>query len=201
MAIHYSLKSKVNSQFKQYYHCAYHAHPIVFSESDELTRLLWAPYLVNFVSIVSMHTQNSIAKTILFWALFIDEMTNFHLSHAYYVYESIAGSHQGPHEKRLLNNLLNNYNTLERPVSNESDALSVRFGLTLQQIIDVVSVSGFDYLFSVSMVLMDRTDSSKTVVLNSHHTYIVHKQNVKCKDWALIFFSYPASQQHHSIGI
>lgn len=79
-------------------------------------------------------------------------MVKFHLSLAY-VYESIAGSHQGPHEKRLLNNLLNNYNTLERPVSNESDALTVRFGLTLQQIIDVVSVysviSGFDYLFSV----------------------------------------------------
>lgn len=50
-----------------------------------------------------------------------------------------SGSHQGPHEKRLLNTLLNsNYNTLERPVSNESDALTVRFGLTLQQIIDVV---------------------------------------------------------------
>lgn len=49
-----------------------------------------------------------------------------------------TGSHQGPHEKRLLNTLLGNYNTLERPVSNESDALTVRFGLTLQQIIDVV---------------------------------------------------------------
>lgn len=48
---------------------------------------------------------------------------------------------QGPHEKRLLNHLLSmdNYNTLERPVANESDALEVRFGLTLQQIIDVVS--------------------------------------------------------------
>lgn len=50
-----------------------------------------------------------------------------------------TGSHQGPHEKRLLNHLLGNYNTLERPVSNESDALTVRFGLTLQQIIDVVN--------------------------------------------------------------
>lgn len=54
---------------------------------------------------------------------------------------SVAGSMQGPHEKRLLNHLLSmdNYNTLERPVANESDALEVRFGLTLQQIIDVVS--------------------------------------------------------------
>ncbi|XP_075215944.1 nicotinic acetylcholine receptor alpha6 isoform X3 [Lycorma delicatula] len=46
---------------------------------------------------------------------------------------------QGPHEKRLLNHLLNMdyYNTLERPVANESEALEVKFGLTLQQIIDV----------------------------------------------------------------
>uniref|UniRef100_A0A1B0FQP3 Neurotransmitter-gated ion-channel ligand-binding domain-containing protein n=1 Tax=Glossina morsitans morsitans TaxID=37546 RepID=A0A1B0FQP3_GLOMM len=44
---------------------------------------------------------------------------------------------QGPHEKRLLNHLLSTYNTLERPVANESEPLEVKFGLTLQQIIDV----------------------------------------------------------------
>ncbi|KAL5281539.1 CHRNA7.2 family protein [Megaselia abdita] len=44
---------------------------------------------------------------------------------------------QGPHEKKLLNHLLSSYNTLERPVANESEALQVKFGLTLQQIIDV----------------------------------------------------------------
>ncbi|XP_055685536.1 neuronal acetylcholine receptor subunit alpha-7 isoform X5 [Lutzomyia longipalpis] len=49
----------------------------------------------------------------------------------------ITESLQGPHEKRLLNNLLATYNTLERPVANESEALEVKFGLTLQQIIDV----------------------------------------------------------------
>lgn len=54
----------------------------------------------------------------------------------------IPGSMQGPHEKRLLNYLLSmdNYNTLERPVANESEPLEVKFGLTLQQIIDVVSL-------------------------------------------------------------
>ena len=31
------------------------------------------------------------------------------------------------------------YDNLERPVVNESHALTVRFGITLQQIIDVVS--------------------------------------------------------------
>lgn len=51
----------------------------------------------------------------------------------------VAGSEAGWHENRLLNKLLDNYNPLERPVANESDALNVTFGLTLQQIIDVVS--------------------------------------------------------------
>ncbi|OWR40679.1 nicotinic acetylcholine receptor alpha 6 precursor variant, partial [Danaus plexippus plexippus] len=50
-------------------------------------------------------------------------------------------SEQGPHEKRLLNALLNSYNTLERPVANESEPLEVKFGLTLQQIIDVNGIS------------------------------------------------------------
>lgn len=49
----------------------------------------------------------------------------------------LPGSQQGPHEKRLLNNLLGPYNVLERPVANESEPLEVKFGLTLQQIIDV----------------------------------------------------------------
>lgn len=53
---------------------------------------------------------------------------------------TITDSLQGYHEKRLLNHLLNNYNLLERPVANESEPLEVKFGLTLQQIIDVVSI-------------------------------------------------------------
>ncbi|XP_076645049.1 nicotinic acetylcholine receptor alpha7 subunit isoform X1 [Halictus rubicundus] len=43
----------------------------------------------------------------------------------------------GLHEKRLLNDLLEKYNVLERPVGNESDPLVLSFGLTLMQIIDV----------------------------------------------------------------
>lgn len=57
----------------------------------------------------------------------------------------ITESFQGPHEKRLLNNLLMNYNSLERPVANESEPLEVKFGLTLQQIIDVVS----DFIYKI----------------------------------------------------
>lgn len=52
-----------------------------------------------------------------------------------------AGTHAGSHEKRLLHHLLDNYNVLERPVANESDPLQLSFGLTLMQIIDVVSFS------------------------------------------------------------
>ena len=47
----------------------------------------------------------------------------------------------GAHEKRLLRDLFGDerqYNKLERPVEKESEALTVRFGLVLQQIIDVV---------------------------------------------------------------
>lgn len=43
----------------------------------------------------------------------------------------------GIHEKKLLNDLLDSYNVLERPVGNESDPLVLSFGLTLMQIIDV----------------------------------------------------------------
>lgn len=46
----------------------------------------------------------------------------------------------GYNEKRLLHDLLDPYNTLERPVVNESDPLQISFGLTLMQIIDVVSI-------------------------------------------------------------
>ncbi|CAB4059414.1 CHRNN [Lepeophtheirus salmonis] len=44
----------------------------------------------------------------------------------------------GYHEKRLLFALIQNYNQLERPVVNESEPLMLTFGITLQQIIDVV---------------------------------------------------------------
>jgi hypothetical protein len=44
------------------------------------------------------------------------------------------------HERRLLTDLLETYNRLERPVQNETEAVILYFGLTLQQIIDVVSI-------------------------------------------------------------
>ena len=49
-----------------------------------------------------------------------------------------TGAQSGSNERRLLNDLLEYYNSLERPVFNDSDAINLTFGLTLQQIIDVV---------------------------------------------------------------
>ncbi|XP_013789590.2 neuronal acetylcholine receptor subunit alpha-7-like isoform X1 [Limulus polyphemus] len=49
----------------------------------------------------------------------------------------LKGSEQGPHERRLINDLLRDYNVMERPVANESEPLLLSFGLTLQQLIDV----------------------------------------------------------------
>jgi nicotinic acetylcholine receptor len=47
------------------------------------------------------------------------------------------GTLAGPNERRLINDLTANYNKLERPVANESEAVTLKFGLTLQQIMDV----------------------------------------------------------------
>lgn len=58
----------------------------------------------------------------------------------------------GPNERRLLNDLLEHYNTLERPVFNESEPLQLMFGLTLQQIIDVVRLSFILFGFNISFL-------------------------------------------------
>jgi len=47
------------------------------------------------------------------------------------------GAYSGIHERMLLEDLLYSYKRLERPVANESEAVVITFGLTLQQIIDV----------------------------------------------------------------
>jgi len=56
------------------------------------------------------------------------------------------GAKSGLNERRLLDDLLENYNKLERPVINETEAVVLSFGLTLQQIIDVVSFIKLDFL-------------------------------------------------------
>jgi nicotinic acetylcholine receptor alpha-10 len=43
----------------------------------------------------------------------------------------------GIHQKRLLEHLFKNYDSLERPVQNENESLNVSINLSVQQIVDV----------------------------------------------------------------
>lgn len=47
---------------------------------------------------------------------------------------------QGEYQRKLYKELMENYNRLERPVLNDSSPIVVELGLTLLQIIDVVSI-------------------------------------------------------------
>lgn len=56
---------------------------------------------------------------------------------------------QGEYQRKLYKELMNNYNRLERPVLNDSSPIVVELGLTLLQIIDVVSFCVcFSFLWS-----------------------------------------------------
>nr|AFN88983.1 nicotinic acetylcholine receptor alpha 6 subunit isoform V [Bactrocera dorsalis] len=89
----------------------------------------------------------------------------------------IKESCQGPHEKRLLNHLLSTYNTLERPVSNESEPLEVKFGLTLQQIIDVdeknqiLTTNAWLNLQCLARRIPSSTRAARNPTLTSHSRY------------------------------
>ena len=52
----------------------------------------------------------------------------------------LLDSEQGPNEERLINTIFEGrkYNRLARPAAKEEDALEVKFGVALQQIVDVV---------------------------------------------------------------
>jgi hypothetical protein len=64
----------------------------------------------------------------------------------------VAGADSGYHERRLLEDLMDSYNKLERPVYNESEAVDLTFGLTLQQIIDVVGAEAAAALFDFGII-------------------------------------------------
>lgn len=52
----------------------------------------------------------------------------------------LPGCLGGEYQRKLYRDLMENYNRLERPVQNDSAPIVVELGLTLLQIIDVVSV-------------------------------------------------------------
>ena len=62
-------------------------------------------------------------------------------------YIFFSGCNGNPHAKRLYDDLLSNYNRLIRPVNNDSDTLTVKLGLKLSQLIDVVSFI-YDFILS-----------------------------------------------------
>ena len=49
-----------------------------------------------------------------------------------------------PDAKRLYDDLLSNYNRLIRPVANNTDKITVRMGLKLSQLVDLVSANFFN---------------------------------------------------------
>lgn len=56
---------------------------------------------------------------------------------------SIAMVAANPDAKRLYDDLMSSYNSLIRPVANNSDRLTIKMGLRLSQLIDVVSTQIF----------------------------------------------------------
>lgn len=74
-------------------------------------------------------SQKTLRMVVLWLALILGGFTN--------VPTGILGN---PDAKRLYDDLLSNYNRLIRPVGNNSDRLTVKMGLKLSQLIDVVSV-------------------------------------------------------------
>ncbi|AWP01253.1 putative neuronal acetylcholine receptor subunit alpha-7 [Scophthalmus maximus] len=50
---------------------------------------------------------------------------------------TVKVSHQGANQRRLYQDLMTGYNSLERPVSDDTQVLTVNFGLSLMQIMDV----------------------------------------------------------------
>lgn len=94
------------------------------------SRLLSQPQFI-FIASYCLHFKAIISK--------IPQTTLINAYASFFLYYLSTGTYAGSHEKRLLHHLLDSYNVLERPVQNESDPLQLSFGLTLMQIIDVVS--------------------------------------------------------------
>lgn len=52
----------------------------------------------------------------------------------------LRGARCNPDAKRLYDDLLSNYNRLIRPVSNHTEKVTVKLGLRLSQLVDLVSI-------------------------------------------------------------
>lgn len=63
--------------------------------------------------------------------------------------------------ERLYDDLINGYNSLIRPVGNNSDRLTVKMALKLSQLIEVVSLMSMDY-GSFILLLSNRVSRTKS---------------------------------------
>ena len=81
---------------------------------------------------------------------------------------SITDTICGKYEKKLLRHLMVDYDDMERPVENETEPLMLTFGVTLQQIIDVV--------ITVKLIF---THQSKTIFYSKKlaHSSFLSKEN------------------------
>lgn len=76
-------------------------------------------------------------------------------------------SDANPDAKRLYDDLLSNYNRLIRPVGNNSDRLTVKMGLRLSQLIDVVSTLTYKFTLILEIVTRYRLYSINTFAMGA----------------------------------
>ena len=62
------------------------------------------------------------------------------------------GVHANPDAKRLYDDLLSNYNRLIRPVIDHTDKVTVKLGVSLSQLVELVSINDFRYAFLSALV-------------------------------------------------
>lgn len=79
----------------------------------------------------------------------------------------------GTEERQILDKIFKErrYSKFERPVVNESEAITVNFSLTLQQIIDVVSCHICSITIAPVIIVSHITATSK----NIHKIFFVHQ--------------------------
>ena len=65
----------------------------------------------------------------------------------------LLGVHANPDAKRLYDDLLSNYNRLIRPVINHTDKVTVKLGVSLSQLVELVSIIAFLILLLAVLVI------------------------------------------------
>lgn len=97
--------------------------------------LAWPQAFQNVFNVLSTHHEENAIYPV---AEMIWSDWNWSCISCYCLSLSCADTVQGPIQQRLYEHLLHRYNAMIRPVTNDSEALAVRLGLSLMQIIDVV---------------------------------------------------------------